>query len=182
MIMKLKLPALLLACSLLLFPTCTPDPCLPVTTDPSANKAEFLGLWYEIASIPQFFNIGCRCTTAEYIDNGTDITVINSCRLGGNIIGIDNRIEGNAFAPDPNDFTKLKVKFPTAPVAGDYWILEFGPQGSYMLVGDGERNTLFILSRTPTLNQGTYNRLVRKAEDMCFDVDELKKTDQNNCP
>lgn len=161
--------------------TCNNNTCLPVTVDNDANKAQFLGLWYEIASIPQFFNIGCQCTTAEYIDNGSDIIVKNSCRLGGPILGIPNDIQGTATVPDPNVFAKIKVRFPVSPVAADYWILEFGPNGSYMLVGDPDKNSLFILSRTPTLNQGTYNNLVRKADDMCFDTDKLRRTDQSNC-
>jgi len=83
--------------------------CLPVTTDPAANKAQFLGDWYEIGSIPQFFNIGCNCTKATYTDNGSTILVTNSCRLGGATIGVPNEINGTAFAPNPNDFSKLKV-------------------------------------------------------------------------
>ncbi len=162
--------------------TCGNKPtCLPVTVDTDANKTEFLGKWYEIASIPQFFNIGCQCTTAEYVDNGNNIIVKNSCRLGGAIIGIPNNIEGTATVPDPNVFAKIKVRFPVSPVDADYWILDFGPNGDYMLVGAPDKKSLFILSRTSTLNQGTYNNLVSKAQDMCFKVSDLKLTKQDNC-
>lgn len=155
--------------------------CLPVTVDSNANQAQFLGLWYEIASIPQFFNIGCQCTTAEYVANGNTITVKNSCRLGGAILGIPNNIEGTATVPDPNVFGKIKVRFPVSPVEADYWILAFDPNGDYMLVGDPDKDTLFILSRTRTLSASIYNNLVSIAEDMCFDIDKLEKTKQNNC-
>ena len=33
-----------------------PTNCQPVTTDADANLTQFLGLWYEIASFPLFFN------------------------------------------------------------------------------------------------------------------------------
>ena len=161
--------------------TCSKPTCLPVTVDTSANKAQFLGKWYEIASIPQFFNIGCQCTTAEYIDNGNNIIVKNSCRLGGALIGIPNNIQGTATVPDPNVFAKIKVRFPVSPADADYWILDFGPNGDYMLVGDPDKNTLFILSRTASLNQGTYNNLVNKAKGMCFDTNKLKRTEQGTC-
>ncbi|MDX2003307.1 MAG: lipocalin family protein [Chitinophagales bacterium] len=161
--------------------TCNTNNCLPVTVDSNANQAQFLGTWYEIASIPQFFNIGCQCTSAEYVANGSNIIVKNSCRLGGATIGIPNNIQGTATVPDPNVFGKIKVRFPVSPVDADYWILEFDPNGQYMLVGDPNKNSLFILSRTRTLNQGIYNNLVSTAQDMCFDVNKLKITNQSNC-
>jgi len=153
----------------------------PVTTDPTANKTQFLGVWYEIASIPQFFNTGCNCTKAEYIDNGSNIIVKNGCRLGGATIGTPNNITGTATVPSPNDFSKLKVKFPVSPTAADYWILSFDPNGQYMLVGDPQRNSLFVLSRSRTLSPNIYNNLMGIATSMCYDVSKVKKTDQIAC-
>ncbi len=153
----------------------------PVTTDPTANKAQFLGVWYEIASIPQFFNVGCNCTRAEYIDNGANIIVKNSCRLGGATIGTPNNITGTATVPNPNDFSKLKVKFPVSPTAADYWILSFDPNGQYMLVGDPQRNSLFVLSRNRTMPANIFNNLMGIATSMCYDVSKVKTTDQIAC-
>ena len=61
-----------------------PD-CPPVTTSENANLDQFLGLWYEIASIPQIFTAGCKCTTAEYSlsPDGNGVTVSNNCQLLG---------------------------------------------------------------------------------------------------
>lgn len=153
--------------------------CAPVTTDSDANLNQFLGLWYEIASFPQFFNTGCSCTTAEYTlaPDGNSVIVSNSCRLFG---FIPNNIQGNATQPDPNDFSKLEVSFPTVPGnPGDYWILEFADDASYMLVGDPAKENLYILSRTSTLEQAIYDALITKAELMCFEVDDLELTPQN---
>lgn len=169
----------LLLISLFAWTSCDDDDtCLPVMTDSDANLTQFVGLWYEIASLPQFFSAGCSCTTAEYtIDpNGNGVIVNNDCLLFG---GIPNSITGLATQPDPNDFTKLKVSFPNIPGAGDYWILEFADDGSYMLVGNPDRDNLFILSRTPTLDNTIYSDLLSIAEDMCFDVDSVRFTDQS---
>ena len=155
--------------------------CAPVTTDPTANKAQFLGDWYEIGSIPQFFNIGCNCTKATYTDNGSNILVTNSCRLGGSTIGVPNVINGTAFAPNPSDFSKLKVQFPVSPAASDYWILYFNPNGQNMLIGDPNKNTLFVLSRTRTMSNATYNSILSKAVPFCYNLNKVKKTDQTSC-
>lgn len=154
--------------------------CLPVTTDPSANKAQFLGDWFEIASIPQFFNIGCNCTKATYVDNGTNILVTNSCRLGGASIGVLNTANGVATVPNPADFSKLKVQISPAPVAGDYWILYFD-NGQNMLVGDPDKQTLFVLSRNRTMSNADYNNILSKAVPFCYDLSKVKRTDQTSC-
>ena len=173
---------LLLALFTLFMTSCdddgTPD-CLPVMTDPSANLDDFLGLWYEIGSIPQFFNPGCACTTAEYtlLPDGETVGVYNSCIR----FGFPSDIEGTAVAPDPSDFSKLEVSFPVSPTPGEYWILVFEPEDGYMMVGDSDRTQLYILSRTPDLDAAIYDSLLEAAEFMCFNTNDLEITDQSNC-
>ncbi len=173
-----NLALLLLLCCTFALTSCDEEEetCPDVTTDSDANLDQFLGLWYEIASFPQFFSLGCTCTTAEYtlLADGS-VNVSNNCILLG---GAPNGIEGNAFAPDPSDFSKLKVSFPVSPQPGDYWILEFADDASYMLVGNPDRDQLFVLSRTPQLDNVIYQGLLSIAEDMCFDIDNLDETPQ----
>lgn len=47
------------------------------------DAQHYLGLWYEIARYPVFFQKGCTATTAEYgaVDDDT-ISVVNTCREG----------------------------------------------------------------------------------------------------
>src|SRR5690606_10627053 len=42
------------------------------------------GIWHEIASLPQAFQLGCACTTATYTrqDDGS-LKVVNECRRYG---------------------------------------------------------------------------------------------------
>jgi len=154
--------------------------CLPVTTDNSANVNEFLGLWYEHGSINQFFSVGCDCTTAEYTTSTTagQVTVTNTCDR----FGFNSDIVGFAYAPDANDFGKLKVNFPSFPGGdADYWILFFDGPGGLMLVGNPDKDNLYILSKNNTISQSDYDGLLAIAEDMCFDISKVKVTDQTNC-
>ncbi len=178
-----KIVFLALMCIALTWTSCNEDSqgCLPVTTDQAVTLNQFLGTWYEIASIPQFFNIGCSCTTATYsIDpSGNGVTVQNSCMIFNGLI--PNNITGLATQPDLNDFSKLKVSFPGIPGEADYWILDFAPDASYMLVGNPDKDNLYILSRTATLDPTIYNTLLGVADLMCFDISEVVMTDQSNC-
>ena len=53
---------------------------LPPTTVSQVNLQRYMGTWYEIASFPNFFQRGCKCTSATYglKDDGT-VTVHNKC-------------------------------------------------------------------------------------------------------
>lgn len=151
--------------------------CPPLETSDNANLDQFLGLWYEIASIPQIFTSGCSCTTAEYSlsPDGSGVTVSNNCQL----LGFNNNIQGIATQASPDDFSKLLVDFPSVPgEPGDYWILHFAENASYMLVGNPDRDNLYILSRTPVLGPQKYNGLLGLADELCFDISQVVLTEQ----
>lgn len=128
----------------------------PPKTVPYVNLTRYLGVWYEQASIPSWFEINCEQTTANYSfnDDGT-IRVDNECiRNGKKSGGI-----GVAY-PDPQDTAKtnakLKVKFPSAPVAGDYWIVRLDESYSRVVVSSPNYVFLWILYRSPIMSDQEY--------------------------
>jgi apolipoprotein D and lipocalin family protein len=56
---------------------------------------------------------------------------------------------------------------------GNYWILELDPDYQTALVGTPDRRYLWILSRSPHLDETTYQRLVGKAQQLGFPVKDL---------
>jgi len=57
-------------------------------------------------------------------------------------------------------------------------IIALSPDYTYALVGDPAREYLWILSRSPQMDDATYNRLVEEARMEGFDVSRLRKTRQ----
>ena len=57
-------------------------------------------------------------------------------------------------------------------------IIALSPDYTYALVGDPAREYLWILSRSPQMDDATYNRLVEEARIQGFDVSRLRKTRQ----
>jgi apolipoprotein D and lipocalin family protein len=49
----------------------------------------------------------------------------------------------------------------------------------HAVVGDPSRTYLWILSRTPTLDEGVYRQLLEEAQAQDFDVNLLQKTKQS---
>ena len=149
---------------------------LPVVK--TVNLQRYSGTWYEILRLPNSFEGGLICITANYSlkDNG-DIRVVNS----GHKIDDPSTIKtstGTAWVPDPAEPTKLKVRF-FWPFSGNYWILALDPDYQYVMIGEPERDYLWILSREKTLGEQTINTLITQAKSQGFDTTKLLRTPQD---
>ncbi len=136
----------------------------------------YMGLWYEIASYPAPFQLGCTNTTAEYAlrDDGT-VTVRNCCDLltpGG----FENCISGSARAVDPATNAQLKVSFGFGE--GDYWIIELDDDYQWAVVSEPGRRLLWILARTPQIDDATYMSILERISEQGFDLGRLNRTTQ----
>jgi len=153
----------------------------PLEVVECVELSRYAGKWYEIASYPQIFHAGCTGTTAEYTlrDDGT-VRVANACN-GGSLDGPVKRIEGTARVADPTTNAKLKVSF-FPPFEADYWIIDLGPDYEYAVVSDPSRRSLWILSRTPTLDEATYQGILDRISAKGFDIDRLVRTLQASSP
>lgn len=154
----------------------------PLSVVERVDVPRYMGSWYEIASLPAWFQDGCYCTQAQYslLDNG-DVYVLNSCREDGPD-GELEAAEGVATVVDGSEGAKLTVTF-FWPFSGDYWIIALDARDyQYAMVGTPDREYLWILSRTPTMDEQTYALLVSEAQKMGYDTSELNVTDQSCHP
>lgn len=148
----------------------------PPRTAQSVDLDRYLGRWYEIASYPSWFQSGCVATTATYTprDDGR-IGVVNECRDGA-LDGKARRIEGIAWvAGGDASNSRLFVRF-FWPFRGSYWILAVDSDYRWALVGHPARDYLWILSRTPAMEEDLYRELLRRAEGQGYDVSRLRRT------
>jgi apolipoprotein D and lipocalin family protein len=142
---------------------------------------KYLGSWYEIASIPQWFSKKCVCTKANYsLTPKGNIRVINTC-LKNSINGKVKRAKGIAKLVDKKTNAKLKVSF-IWPFYGGYWIIALGNDYQYAVVSNKEGSSLWILSRTPELAPELYDEAMAKIKENEINIDRLKMTRQQDCP
>ena len=146
-------------------------------TVPHVEVARYLGTWHEIASFPQSFQRGCTATTATYTlrDDG-QLDVINRCRLGSPE-GKTKEARGRARIVDRVTNAKLEVSF-FRPFWGPYWIIDLAPDYSYAVVGHPGRDYLWILSRSPTMSDETYQRIVARLRAQRYETSRLVRTVQ----
>ncbi len=136
------------------------------------NSGKYLGKWYEIARLDHSFERGLSKVSANYSmrDDG-GIRVINR--------GYDaqkqqwKEAEGKAYFVKGTDQGYLKVSF-FGPFYGAYIVVELDHENyQYSLVSGPDKSYLWILSRTPRMNQETQKRLVEKAAALGFDTGKL---------
>lgn len=146
-------------------------------TVPQVDLQRYSGLWYEIASFPAWFQKDCACTTAEYILEKDYVRVINRCRKGGPE-GKWDEAKGKARPVEGSHNARLKVSF-FWPFQGDYWVIALDPDYRWVMVGHPKKTYLWILSRTPTMDDNLFKSLVAKARAMGYTVERLKMADQS---
>jgi len=137
----------------------------------------YMGTWFEIAKLPQRFEKGLVGIKANYtlLPDGK-VEVLNSGYKEG-FNGKMKTIKGKAWVADTATNAKLKVSF-FWPFTGNYWIIELGKDYEYAVVGDESRKYLWILSRTPQMDEALYNELLKRVQDRGFDVSKVEKVPQ----
>ena len=138
----------------------------------------YLGLWYEIARIDHSFQKDCVASTADYsLRPDGNIKVVNTCRkksLDGEITSV----EGKAWVVNKETNAWLKVQF-FWPFRGDYVIIDLDEKEyQYAVVGHPSRDYLWILSRTPQMDDGTYREILIKISKQGYDLGRVKKYPQ----
>jgi len=140
----------------------------------AVDLSRYAGRWYEIARLPNRFEKKCAdSVTATYtlLSDGK-VDVVNRCRKAN---GKFTTAEGTAKIVDKKTNAKLKVTF-FWPFYGDYWILDLGPNYEYAVVGAPNREYLWILSRTPELDEQLYQRLLAKMSTRGFATERMIRT------
>lgn len=142
----------------------------------AVDLSRYVGRWYEIARLPNRFEKKCAdSVTATYsLRSDGSIQVVNRCRKSS---GEYTTATGKAKVVDKTTNAKLKVTF-FWPFYGDYWILDLGPNYEYAVVGAPDRDYLWILSRSPRMDEALYQELLGKMAAQGFETEKMIRTVQ----
>lgn len=147
----------------------------PLPTPNFVEIDRYLGKWYAVTALPQFFTRNCVAQTAEYeLLDEKSIKVLNTCikkkgesTIRGKAVVVNESTNAELVVTFDNFFTKLfKVK-------GDYTIIELDPDYRYVLVGSKDRKSLWILSRTTSVPEEIRKDYEEIARAEGFPVEDL---------
>jgi apolipoprotein D and lipocalin family protein len=155
----------------------------PLQTIERLDVGRYLGTWYEIAKYPNWFQRKCATDTqAQYRSREEgQLDVINRCRQAS---GEWIEAVGRARQIGATDSPKLEVRFAPAwlswlPVVwGNYWVIDLDPAYQLVAVSEPQRDYLWILSRTPTVDAAAYQALLGRLQAKGFDLSKLERTAQ----
>lgn len=152
-------------------------PMIDKTVVKELDIERYLGTWYEIARYDHKFERGLVGVTANYSfrDDGK-IKVLNS-GYKKTLNGKRSEAVGKARIPNPEEPAKLKVSFFLFFYA-DYFVLELDDNYKWAAIGSSSDNYLWILSRTPQMDESQYNELLNKLANRGYDVSKLIKIEQ----
>jgi apolipoprotein D and lipocalin family protein len=136
----------------------------------------YQGTWYELARLPMFFQRTCVQSEAHYglRDDGR-IDVTNRCRdKDGEWI----EAKGVAEPQVEGQTDKLWVRFDNwagklLRIKGDYWVIYHDEDYRVALVGHPEHKYLWLLSRTPEVDQETRDKLLSIAREQGYVTSDL---------
>jgi len=146
----------------------------PLTTVSHVDPHRYSGKWYEISRYKNWFQRKCQSdTTATYsLRADGKIEIVNTCReMNGKI----DTARGMAKVYDLKTNAKLRVTF-FWPFSGNYWIVCLGDDYEYAVIGEPDRKYLWILSRSPQMDEQKYQRVLQKVRKLGYDPGKLQKT------
>lgn len=151
---------------------------------PRIDLGRYLGHWYEVAKYPNRFQKDCVSdTSAEYrLMTDGRIEVLNRCRLSN---GEMNQALGVARQTGDASSAKLQVRFAPAWLAflpfvwGNYWVVDLDDDYTLAAVSEPKREYLWILSRSPVVEESRYAALIERLKRIGFDPEKLEKTVQH---
>lgn len=153
---------------------------IPEDVKPVDNfKVEkYLGKWYEVARLDHSFERGLTHVTADYSlrdDGGVRVLNRGYSEKGKTW----KEAEGKAYFVGRRDQGYLKVSF-FGPFYGSYIVFELDHDGyQYSLVCGPNKSYLWILARSPQIEQELKNVLIAKAAALNFQTNELIFVDQH---
>lgn len=141
------------------------------------NLEKYLGKWYEIARYDHRFERGLVGVTATYsLRKDGKIKVENAGYKGG-LMGKKSIAIGKAKIPNLAMPSRLKVSFFWF-FYGDYFVMELDKNYQWAIIGSSSDNYLWILSRTPKMDDALYQKLLDKLSKRGYDVKQLLKIEQ----
>lgn len=151
-----------------------------LTTVSNFNLEKYLGTWYEIARLPMKYQP----------EDSTDISAVYSLNENGKVcvqnrcLDADKKLDesiGEATVIDA-EHGKLEVSFLPEGfrwipfTKGDYWVLKIDENYQTVLIGEPNQKFLWVLHRSPSLDENTKAEYLAYATSIGYDLTDLIHT------
>jgi len=150
----------------------------PLRTVPQVSLPRYMGDWFVIANIPYFAEKGCYDSIESYalradgkIDNWF------TCRKNSFDAPLERKANALATVADTRSNAVWRVRF-FKIISVKYLILDLDPQYQWVMVGHPSRRYGWIMARSKTLDEPTYQAILRNISEQGYDPGKFKKVPQ----
>lgn len=165
------------ALSMTLVGCAAPPPSGDLGTEKHVDLDRFMGDWYVIASIPTFVEKQAYNAVESYrLDEDGTIATTFTFRHGG-FDGQQKTYKPRGFVEDTQSNAVWGMRF-IWPFKADYRILHVDEDYTQTIIGRSKRDYVWIMARTPELQDDEYSELVGRVRDAGYAIDQLKRVPQ----
>ena len=164
----------------------TADAASPALTPvASIDLNRYQGTWYQLALYPNRFQAQCMANTrALYAlqEDGT-VSVTNQCRAidGKAVEAVGQAKPAAAASVSQGQLAPPQLKVRFAPrwlawlplVWGDYWVIQLAADYRYAVVGEPQREFLWVLARSTSLVEADWAAINARLTEQGYDPSRL---------
>eukprot|EP01101_Sappina_pedata_P004001 TRINITY_DN1636_c0_g1_i2.p1 TRINITY_DN1636_c0_g1~~TRINITY_DN1636_c0_g1_i2.p1 ORF type:complete len:178 (-),score=63.07 TRINITY_DN1636_c0_g1_i2:57-590(-) len=158
----------------------------PIATAQSFDLNKFVGRWYEIAAVKNYFTKGLVGSTATYTPNSQGTIDVHNKGFKNDFNGAIGEVTGLITTTNVPSKLLLKINLMWGLIkpTGDFFVREVGSENekgeySYAVVVNGElRTKCWILSREPVLDETIYQGIIGMLKADGFDTTLVDRTTQ----
>jgi apolipoprotein D and lipocalin family protein len=141
------------------------------------NIDRFMGAWYVIANIPTFLEKGAHNAVETYRLNEDGSIATNFTYRKGAFDGKRKEYNPKAFVLDTETNARWGMRF-VWPIKADYRIVYLDKEYSQTVIGRQDRDFVWIMARTPTISDASYDELVAFVASLGYDTSKLVRVPQ----
>jgi apolipoprotein D and lipocalin family protein len=142
----------------------------PLRTVPKVDLDRYMGTWHVISSYPEDDQEGCVGMKAVYTRTEDGFDLLNVCHKDGE----RDTLSGSVSVVDTATNAKLKARFYLV-FTGAYWIIDLDPEYRWVVVGEPEREHVWIMARGRSLDAKTLAGITTRLKAQGYNPGKLVK-------
>jgi apolipoprotein D and lipocalin family protein len=157
----------------------------PLAPIQSLDLQRYQGVWHQLALYPNRFQKSCASNTrAQYAAQaGGTVQVTNACRTAEGkemqVVGQARPVRSAQLANNQLSPPQLQVRFAPEWLAwlplvwGDYWVIQLAADYRYAVVGEPNREYLWVLARETQLAAADWAAIESRLKEQGYDPARL---------
>lgn len=149
----------------------------PLETVDYVDLDRFMGDWYVIANIPTFLEKDAHNAIESYARNSDGTIATTFVFRKGGFDGKRKEYNPKAWVMDTDSNAVWGMQF-VWPIKADYRIVHLTEDYSRTVIARNKRDYVWLMARTPTIDEAEYLEISSMIESMGYDVAKLRKVPQ----